>query len=136
MKLMKNLIVLLALFSITFFNSCSKDDDIKVGNEFDLKLEQTLTFKEGGFDLELINVADSRCPPNMDCLWPGAGVIDIRIIDGEDAITTIQLSTNDNYITNTVNYGGFTFELIDLLPYPGSFNLNSSEYTAVLKITN
>ncbi len=135
---MKNLIGLICLFSITFFTSCSKDDVIKIGEEFEVKIEETFAFEEGGFEIKFIKVEDSRCPSDAICVWEGRGVADLQITPIENENTTVQLATAPSLVdslTKTAVYDNYIIELIDLLPYPDT-NTTNDEYSVVLKITN
>ncbi len=135
---MKNLIGLICLISLTLFTSCSKEDVIKLGENFDLNFEQTLAFEEGGFEIKLIKVDDSRCPTRVLCVTAGAGVIELQIThpDHEDVI--MRLAIADNSLINIPGssaYQDYRIEFIDLLPYPESDAIELSQYTAVLNIT-
>ncbi len=135
---MKNLIGFICLILMILFYSCSKQDSIKIGDNFDLNFEQTLAFEKGGFELEFIKVIDSRCPTNSLCHWPGSAIIDLQIIHPENENAIIRLETALNApisIPNTAVYNDYIIELIDLLPYPERDTIAHSQYTAVLNIT-
>lgn len=128
---------LFIIASLCFLVACNKSDDIKIGQEFDLSFEQTLTFNEGDFDIQLTGVQDSRCPLEVLCVLPGEALVTFQILNN-DLGDTFELTTNlnSNENANIHILDNHRIELISLTPYPENTNpIPEEKYIATLKIT-
>ncbi len=124
-------IVIVLLFALY---SCVDDEnpnffDFGVETEFRIDeyysdYSQILTFK-------ISDISDSRCPIGVNCIWEGEARVKIEMPNAEN--DTLELSTHDQ---RTVISGKYTFELIDVTPYPDINTESKREDCRVkLKIT-
>ena len=129
---MKNSILLFIL-TLFIFVSCNEEtssDSFKIGfeNEFQYGiLNQSL---DNSIKLSITEINDSRCPSDVVCVWQGEAIVKIEIELPQKG--TISLSTYDNLIDTFANY---SFELIDVSPYPISTEtIELKDYNVTLKI--
>ena len=107
------IIFLLLLFS---FSGCQNEDE---DNTFIFDIEQNFrlykdyTSANGVLVFELNELHDSRCPTGATCVWQGEARVSISLEDMPS--DTLVLSTYDN-LKDTM--GMYSFELIDVKPYP------------------
>ena len=129
---MKNLILIL-LF-LTFISvSCNKKI---IPGTFNFNTEEI--FKYGEINISpnnliifsITQINDYRCPSDVYCLWGGSADIKIEFeVPQKDSII---LKTHNNRIDTFANY---SFELIDVSPYPVSTEtILLEEYNVTLKI--
>ena len=128
---MKKIFFLLMLVGISII-SCNEEllpetfnlvleEDFKLGDEFEL-FNKSLMFS-------IVEINDSRCPSDVVCVWEGKA--DVRINMDSPQSGSILLSTYDN-LKDTV--GGYSFELIDVSPYPISTEtIKLEDYKVTLK---
>ena len=116
--------ILLASLFVTV--SCTKED---IFNTYDIAFGETITHNKN-VELTFQEIQDSRCPTDVVCVWEGKA--DVRINVDSPQSGSILLSTYDNLI-DTV--GGYSFELIDVSPYPISTKtIKLKDYNVALKI--
>lgn len=124
----------LILFS---FISCEKEnipDSFSLGLENDFKINGEYHSSDNSLKFRITRINDSRCPSDVVCIW--AGKADVKI-DVESPVTgSFVLSTLNNLIYNTIDtLGNYSFELIDVSPYPISTEtIKLEDYKVTLKI--
>ncbi len=142
---MKLLYIFLAIVTGVLIYSCDKekvpvDDKEKTPVKFELGIEKS--FKINGkyqsddysLKFKLTEINDSRCPTDVVCVW--AGKADVKIEVESPVAGSIVLSTiNNNYNNSIDTIGNYSFELIDVLPYPISTqNTELEDYDVKLKV--
>lgn len=129
---MKYLVLTLAL-TFSLFVSCNNEDQLDTFN-----IGEEVVFKHGEINQSNINslefaitsINDSRCPSDVQCVWQGKVDVTIRI--EKPSVGTIELSSYNNSIDTL---GDFSFELIDVAPYPVSTEaIELKDYLVSLKI--
>ena len=81
-------------------------------------------------EFSITDIADSRCPSDVVCIWQGKADVKIEIESPQKG--SIVLSTYDNIIDT---FGIYSFELIDVSPYPISTEIiELVDYMVTLKI--
>ncbi|WP_289054355.1 hypothetical protein [Carboxylicivirga marina] len=91
---------------------CEKEDveppnHYKIGTEYSITPDLSFTIK---------SISDSRCPEGAVCVWEGDVLMDFVINEGNKVIdTTMNLNYHRN---NPLVFGGFRFEIQDVIPYP------------------
>ena len=81
-------------------------------------------------EFTVTEITDSRCPSDVVCVWQGEAIVKIEIDTPQKDV--IILSTYDNVIDTS---GIYSFELIDVTPYPISTQtINLEDYNVTLKI--
>lgn len=129
---MKARIILVTVMLLSVF-SCEKDDEL---NSFDFEKNENFNINEDyvsndqSLEFTITEINDSRCPSDVVCVWQGAAIVTIQIESPlRDEIT---LSTYDNLIDTSGNY---SFELLDVTPYPVSTEtIELDDYEVSLKI--
>lgn len=84
--------------------------------EFVLRLNQPKTLVDGSV-LELIEVEDSRCPENANCIWEGRAAVKVRWTREE--VYEVNLN-NVEYVTKQVE--NYLITLQEVTPYPTGTN--------------
>lgn len=80
--------------------------------------------------LELLE--DSRCPADVVCVWAGNAKIKIRVTkDGRSKV----LELNSNLGDKAPAFGGYTYKIKELTPYPRSnIQTRPKDYVAVIEV--
>ncbi len=104
--------------------------NVKPNQQFSLAAGQKAYVKTDKLTIEFVSVLeDSRCPPDVDCIWAGSAKVQIKVAKGKMAVQTFELNTNlePRFIT----FRGYKIELADLSPLPKSdVDKNKVKYTA------
>ena len=61
--------------------------------------------------------ADSRCPPEVQCVWEGDAVAKVEAATGTQSPTVYELHTNTGFPTQ-VDHGGYRIRLTAVAPGP------------------
>jgi hypothetical protein len=129
---MKN-IILIAFLSTLMILSCNKEDlpdTFKIGSQEEFQHGEMNQSDDNSLKFSITEINDSRCPSDVVCVWEGK--VDVKILVESPQSGTIILSTYDN-LKDTV--GNFSFELIEVLPYPISTQtIKLEDYDVTLKI--
>jgi len=92
---------------------------------------QSAVFKEQKLQIQLVNVADSRCPTDVTCLWAGEVVVRLAIRSqgkvAEHELKELQKGALDGYV----------FEILNVLPARGlqAQRIAPADYRVTLKVT-
>ena len=113
--------------------SCDNEpvsDSFSFGLESEFKINGEYHSVDNSVHFRITEINDSRCPSDVVCIW--AGKADVKIEVESPVKGAIILSTYDNQV-DTV--GNFSFEIIDVLPYPISTKtIQLEDYNVTLKI--
>lgn len=106
--------ILLTFFLIVFY-ACQSPLEYEVydyGDEFELKLGETITIGRNKASIEFVDVLeDSRCPSNVTCVWAGNGKVQLQFDNDE-----VQLNT---YLEpHEITLEDVNIQLLSLDPYP------------------
>jgi hypothetical protein len=84
--------------------------------------------------LDLLGVsADSRCPATAECFWAGDGAVATAHAIGMGPSYPDTLHTTLD--PTSVQFGGYTITLLELTPYPQSFEpIPSDQYAARFRV--
>jgi hypothetical protein len=134
----------LTSFALFAFVACSflyllaqqsrRAEVIRLGQEFDLKINQEATVEGEGLAVTFEAVLeDSRCPDGVDCIWSGNAKIKIRSSKGKQTPATIELNTDAGQKMSS--YLNYEIRLVGLKPRPKpSEAVRPDEYRAALII--
>lgn len=128
-KLFLFVIIGLGLFSCIYENepenfSTGFEDKFRIGTDYQLN-HNSLKFK-------ITEIVDSRCPSDVVCIWAGKAEVKINV---ESPVSRTFVLSNPEHKIDTV--GSYSFELIEVSPYPVSTRkLKTEEYIVTLKITD
>ena len=129
---MKNLFFATFFVSL-FFVSCNNEeltDNFKTGLEVVFQQGKIYQSDDNSLNFSITEINDSRCPSDVTCIW--AGKADVKIEIESPHKGDIILSTYNNLIDT---FGIYSFELIDVSPYPVSTEtIELEDYLVTLKI--
>ena len=139
---MKTFLIILLISTIALGNSCSKSNNKRLAEgTIELKLRESAEGRIEGDRVKLgfeAVVSDSRCPANAICIWQGSATATFSFTknDNTHRFNLSTITMEPNYTKDTV-LAGYKIELINLLPYPGTFTppAPDSQIKAELKIT-
>ncbi|NCB09501.1 MAG: hypothetical protein EOM73_15235 [Bacteroidia bacterium] len=130
---MKNLIWLLFVSGILLFSCQSENfpDTFRYGLNEIFQAGDDYCSANQSLKFRIAEINDSRCPSDVICIWQGEAVVKIAV---ETPLSgSLELSTFNN-LTDTI--GPYSFELIDVAPYPISTKtIRLEEYKVTLKIS-
>ncbi len=126
---------LFAFFSPLFAQQPRKAEVIRLGQEFELKINQEAAIEGEGLAVVFESVLeDSRCPEGVDCIWSGNAKIRIRSSKEKHAPAPIELNTNVG--PKSSSYLDYEIKLVALKPRPKADRpVQPNEYKAALIIT-
>jgi len=111
--MVKTIYIVLLFFVALIISSCER---IETGSEVTVNLGQKYQVSwDLAFTIDSIN--EYRCPLDAYCVW--AGDVDLFFCFGNDINTTEMINLN-NGDTNPRTINNYTFEVLDVLPYPRS----------------
>ncbi len=129
---MKAFFVLVVLTFISFV-SCDNEtvsDSFSLGFESDFKINGDYHSVDNLLNFSITEINDSRCPSDVVCVWEGKA--DVKIDVKSPVSGLLILSTYDQLVDTIGNY---SFELLDVSPYPISTRvIELEEYNVTLKI--
>ena len=80
-------------------------------------------------------LSDSRCPLMAECVWAGTAEVRFTFSAKDYESKTAELFTvNNKEQTDSTNYNGLKIKLLDLIPYPESYNVDYKSYKAKILI--
>ena len=110
-----------------------QDKVFTVGEEFTLQIGQTARTRDSSLVVQFTDVAESRCPPDVTCVWEGFAKATLGV--GMPSLELqSDLSTNASVCCTADTLGTFIFSLIQLDPVPRS-NETEPPYVARLLVT-
>ena len=107
------------------------------GDALELRVGQPLQLERERLEIEVREVADSRCPVGATCVWEGQVGISVGVVeDGRDLGTfEIVLHAGDEDKAVAVA-GGQTIKLLHVTPLPMvGVELQPSDYAVTLKVS-
>jgi hypothetical protein len=121
-------------FSLLIFttvgNSQTTGKRVKLGDEFSLTATQKALVKSETFEIKFLSVVeDSRCPPDVDCIWAGNAKVKVLLKKGNR--TSREFELNTNLEPKTIEFEGLEIEFLSLSDNPAWAPENkSSKYVA------
>ena len=113
----------------------NQNDEIKLGNEFQLAIGQRVELSDTALDIVFKGVTDdSRCPANARCVWQGEVTVDIELIGGDGSHLMTMTQPGLFYDFSRESYAGYEI-LFKVLPYPETERqIKDEEYRLVMKV--
>ena len=129
--------IYLAIFMLFVFSSVifAQTKTVKLNQQFAISEKQTALVKTDKLTIEFVKVLDdSRCPPDVNCVWAGNAKVQIKVSKGKAAAKVFELNTNLE--PKIITFQGYKIELMDLTPAPKSdVDRKSVKYSASFKVT-
>ncbi|MDJ0599396.1 MAG: hypothetical protein QNJ37_11210 [Crocosphaera sp.] len=115
--------------------SNSQPITVNLGEPFNLKINQEALIVSEDINIKFLTVKeDSRCPLNMQCVWPGQVKIVVKIIHKNQDLGDFNLISRvgENPVKTFKNYG---VELMEVTPLPkNNETVEMSDYQAILVV--
>jgi len=94
-----------------------------------LRINETVEFRDG-LKVTPIEINDSRCAPDVQCIWAGELSALFRVMRGDSMVTPteVRLGTTNNQSTNL---GEYTFTLTDASPSDVTFTITKNTSVGV-----
>ncbi|MCI0665143.1 MAG: hypothetical protein L0220_29105 [Acidobacteria bacterium] len=117
-----------------FAQQPKKAEEIRLGQEFELKINQQAMIEDEGLAVVFESVLnDSRCPEGVVCVWSGNAKIRIKLCKQKQTPATSELNTDAG--PKSSSYMNYEVRLVTLKPRPKSNEaVRPSEYKATLVI--
>ncbi len=101
---------------------------VQLGQPFELAVGGAAVIAETGLQVTLRAVPeDSRCPPDVNCIWAGRVSIELEAQAPGEAAETFTLSTCCGVDASQRSYAGQTTQLADVAPGPARAGQSTSE---------
>jgi hypothetical protein len=117
--------------------STAKSNVVAPGQEFELGPGQSALVGPEPLKITFEAVtADSRCPPDVSCVWEGDAVAKIHAAAGTQAAVPYDLHTHAGFATQ-VDHGGYRIRLTAVSPYPQTAGvpIDPGAYVVTLLVT-
>jgi hypothetical protein len=125
-------IVLFAFFSPLFAKQSRQAEMIRLGQEFELKINQDATIEGEGLTVAFESVLeDGRCPEGLTCVWAGNAKIKIKLSKRPRTPGAVELNTGVK--PKSSSFLDYEIKLVALNPRPkGDKPVETNEYKATL----
>jgi hypothetical protein len=124
-----------AFFSPLFAQQSRKAEVIRLGQEFELMINQEAMIEGEGLAVVFESVLeDGRCPEDVTCVWSGNAKIKVRLSKRKQTPGAVNLNTDIK--PKSSSYLDYEIRLVALKPRPKADKpVQSNEYKAALIIT-
>lgn len=113
LSFMKKLIIITAIMLFTAMATLAKDPE-----RFSVVIGAQKVTTTGKITVKFLEILeDSRCPPNVTCIWAGNAKIKISVKKGKKAAKTFEL--NSTLDSKTILFEGYDITFVDLKPMAG-----------------
>jgi hypothetical protein len=125
----------IAFFSPLFAQQSRKAEVIRLGQEFELMINQEAMIEGEGLAVVFESVLeDGRCPEDVTCVWSGNAKIKLRLSKQKQKPGAINLNTDVK--PKSSSYLDYVIRLVALKPLPKKDKpVQANEYKATLIIT-
>lgn len=136
--MLQRFIILFSILIITV--SCEQENPcagFELGKPFEISTEETVKNCLEEISITMLPVEyDSRCPEGAVCIWAGYAKVDLLFSSlGKEVSVSLSTDPGLSNIPNKVSVEGYSFQLLELNPYPAlGSEANSKEYKAKLLI--
>lgn len=114
----------ITIFNIIFFVGCIQFDfsivHAELDEPFQLKINQTAFIKNENIKIFFSNVTqDSRCPSDVECIWPGQVTILINILKNFQSLGEFNLTiAGESDEIAIIEFDLYSIKMIKVEPYP------------------
>jgi hypothetical protein len=129
------LVVSFVSFSPLFAQQSRRAEVTRLGQEFELKINQEATIEGEGLTVAFESVVqDGRCPEDVDCIWAGNAKIKVKLSKQKQTPGAVELNTGVS--PKSSSYFDYEIKLVGLNPRPKSDKaVEPNEYRASLMVT-
>ena len=86
---------------------------VALGQDFPVDVGESVTVAGEGLTVTYVELAtDSRCPPDVQCIWAGNATIAVALAKAGEASATIELNTMEG--PKSAAFTSYTVDLLDL----------------------
>jgi len=125
----KSLIVLAILIgAYAIFMMIFSANYVELGKEFSLEVNQTAFIRSEFIKIKLIDISDSRCPKEAQCVWAGEARAEINILKNNQDVGFFNLT-----VDGTIHFDKYSVKLTAVEPYP-TLNQTIKEKTATFLV--
>ena len=125
----KSLIVLAILIgAYAIFMMIFSANYVELGKEFSLEVNQTAFIRSEFIKIKLIDISDSRCPKEAQCVWAGEARAEINILKNNQDVGFFNLT-----VDGTIDFDKYSVKLTAVEPYP-TLNQTIKEKTATFLV--
>jgi hypothetical protein len=112
----------------------SPSNEVSTDQEFELGPGQSAVVGPLKITFDSIT-ADSRCPPDVQCVWEGDAVAKVMAATGTQEPVSYELHTNTGFTTQ-VDHGGYRIRLSAVAPVPrAGVEIDPKSYVVTLLVT-
>jgi hypothetical protein len=125
---------LFAFFSPLFAKQSRQAEMIRLGQEFELKINQDATIEGEGLTVAFESVLEEgRCPEGLTCVWAGNAKIKIKLSKKAQKPGAVELNTGVK--PKSSSFLNYEIKLVALNPRPkGDKPVEKNEYKATLVV--
>ena len=111
-------------------------NSVTTDQEFDLRPGQSVLVGTEPLKITFDAItADSRCAPEVQCVWEGDAVAKVQAATGAQAPSVYELHTNSGFATQ-VDHGGYRIRLSAVAPGPHvNVVIDPAAYVITLNVT-
>lgn len=122
------------ILALVFFIACEKTIEtskiIGYGTRVELKQTESIWFGADsltGLKVTVTEIADSRCPEDVDCVWAGEAKVDLLAVQTQDSVNLkLTIDPTNSYkidtLDFTLNSKNYKALLFAVDPYPSTKN--------------
>ncbi|MGB7443179.1 MAG: hypothetical protein WA919_19100 [Coleofasciculaceae cyanobacterium] len=119
--------------SINKFTFSSKEQ-----HELTLRVNETqvVTLDSGNFEIKLLNIEDSRCPSDVQCVWSGQVTATVSVTSSEQSLGNFDLTLRPGQANLAIQeIDCYSIKLVQVVPYPNTTqNIDILDYFTTLTI--
>lgn len=110
----------------------------KERHELTLRVNETqvVTLDSGSFEIKLLNIEDSRCPSDVQCVWSGQVTATVSVTSSEQSLGNFDLTLRpgqDDLAIQKIDC--YSIKLVQVVPYPNTTqNIDILDYFTTLTI--
>jgi uncharacterized lipoprotein YajG len=126
---MKKLFLIVAIIFATAAISNVFGQSLK---EVKLSADKQAVDKGSKLTFKLIEVKDTRCPADVNCVWSGNAIVKLSIAKGKSAAKMFELNTALD--PKTITFQGYEIAIRELSPTPKTTDTKAAKYSAILTV--
>lgn len=131
------------LLATAWLSGCSQEHsqpEVNANTSFELSPDNTVRLKDenADFPVKVLQIQDSRCPMDANCIWMGEAKVEVLISDNETASLCLgdclKKDPKANEAHFSLNDTDYLITLNDVQPYPSASVSGKEAKKAVLTI--